>query len=476
MAISRESWLYKNDGRNYPIVDQADRPETVPTNLVVDLHIGVPSSISDRLFFSAITVNNAIAAVTISGESYGPMFRLSVTNPESYRNYALTPVDAGFSGHGFICLGSAADTGTNPGSSSALTLDQAEILPSLITRTPSLPYAYAGAGSSQLKGDVPIEGEKGVVVEVEAVAIPQPDGSTLPRRAIVISLEEDLETMEKPLRECQIPLEAGVIPETEDQPILSLNGVLPDASGAIYLELEVEEFTWVDDYGVEHTDRLVELAGSGTSNVLRIKSKADVTDLCGTTKNRTIYYTKPGCQTTGVEINEQSRLNLGAAFIHRQYLVLYWAYGGNKGVQAANPIGGVPIGTITVQGSREVTRRTENGVATDYAYDVDAQCNPQSTGREQVAARTIVTLEDVFRNTGCEVVVGLASNIVEEVSLGAVPINPLFKARSSAVTLQRIHIRDPFLFDGSYMTSADQQAIEQEIQDYLSGSAPWGGP
>lgn len=465
------SWLQKNDSRNYPLVDGAGRlvdGRVIPTNLLCDMHVCLPSYLTGRVYISQLEISRPRAALSVSVEGFGVILTLDVQSPQAYRNYLLQPVNSDLPVHGFVCLSGAVQSGNAAFGATDIQPDQAEVLPSLVYRSSALPYESVNVGAQRLSGLVGLAGESGLQVVVRTIAIPDGDG-TRPVQAVVFQLENDLQTLESPLKECQIPLESAKQRQRDTEEIVSLNGVYPDADGQITLEFVVERFTYIDLYGNSQTKDLMEVSAGAA---LTFRSVMDFEEFCPKEKDRVIRYGQPGCAVcTDFTLNNtggrQNPFAPGKVFIHRDYLVIEWAYGGSfAAIQGP--------GTVTLALANASIDGTDAPTAPTFAYDVSASCLPVSSGEATPGSlgRSVFKLDRVFRNTKCVVEVSVDQGLLTEVSkLGQGPLVSPFL--SPAFDLCTVQVKDPFLFDADLMSGADQAAIEQEIQDYLDGNPPW---
>jgi hypothetical protein len=461
------NWLEKNDGRNYPLDDRAGMDGgRLPTNALVDLHVSLPGGPDvGEPYVSRLLISRQRAELTISTTGLGPVLSLDVQRPEAYRGYLLQAVLSDRPVHGLVVFGSLVSRSDTAYAGSVLSFEEGRILPSRTTRLPVLPYRGVRVGPNLLRGVVKVEGEGGVTVLARDIAIPQPDGSTRQQRAIVLELENALTTLETPLRDCQKPLESGVLQDGQTHPVLSINGVYPDANGVIHLILDAQRFRFYDTSGLTREEPLLELV-DGEGYTLAFRSNLDLSDLCGGRSRKGISYDGQSCVAcSNTVVEEVEGLALARAFVHRQYLVIEFTYGGAGALLAGDVQPEFPDGQLSI-----VDRQSaQSGYGPSLAYDVTAECVAIPPNRPvDQPMRLVYRLNKIVRNPECAIRLIGRSGVAVEQPPSNRPAGYVAR-RSPAFDLCSLPVKDAFVFDGLYMTADDQQRIEEELLLYAQG-------
>lgn len=461
--MKSESWHSLNDSRNYPLIDGTERAvdgRIMPTNLIVDAHISTPSSYMGRVYVSTVRMAKPRVEITISIETgVLDVLRIDVQNPQAYRSYAMRSLLAGYSG--YIVFGSGIETGL-ASFNAEFTVDQAEILPSLIVRSPSLPFTEAGAPDG-LTGVVPIEGRDGVLVRFRQVWDPVASEIV---GALVIELEDRLEVLEAPLNECQIPIETGLIPSNEMHPVVSINGVYPDANGRITLELDAATFTY-DDNGVDVVSPVVTVGLGGSQPFLSFRSVIDLSEVCGAAGASVITYPDPRCIPCPDDYVQSGSVSLGQAFIHRDYLVIEFLYNGPGSLEGG--AGAVTLDPVALFVNS--THSIQVGYGVRFVYDVDENCEPvDPSPQEARPGRLVYRLNKVVRDTHAHITLIAPAGLMVESPADPPPGYAVQESPALDICLP---VHDPFVFDSDFMDPATEAEINQEIQDYIDGNPPW---
>lgn len=435
-----ENWLQKNDGRDYPFVDGADA--VIPTNLIVDTHISfLPSTgPTSKVFFSQLQITKARCVLEVSVEGQGPILSLDVERPFAYRNYSLVSVGIE-TAHGFVCFGSAVDTGAVSFNGEDLTADDAYVLESCVVRLESPVFNSVMVGDSRVSGDVTLRGEGGINVVVKG-------------GLICFELDNTLSALEEPLRDCQIPLESGKIPDGEAWPFLSMNGVYPDVDGEIAFEIHSQ------------LCGLVEFSIDG--NALMVESQQDYSQFCGSKVRKEVTDYGVGCAdcsyTVEIDSGDMKFFVPHQAFIHRGWLVVKWGYGGeSEGVPMSPTVTlGEGLSASFVPGDSKHARPIV--LVYDRVENEDL-CDPDGPEAELPEAGVLVfALNKVVRN--------MAARISFEITEGSMKDDEDNEA--PGFSMGCVTIRDPFVFDTDYMPAGEQAVIEAEIAAYRNGNPPWG--
>lgn len=231
MTLTNESWLYKNNTRRYPFADES----TAITNGLVDIHVAFPESLAApgaRVYVDQLIVSPNVAIVGVSLEGYlnaqgtARIAEVVVQTPTAYRLYPLSTGSSDISG--FVIFGSAAHAETEA-VSQTLTVTTGVLLESVLLRYPLGVAAGFLVGTEFVSGDVLFTGELGITAEVVSVWF-EDAGETKP--AMVLRLDRNVTAMLSPVAICDMPTEAG----TRKDLCTSINGVLPDSNGTIFLE------------------------------------------------------------------------------------------------------------------------------------------------------------------------------------------------------------------------------------------------
>lgn len=232
MTTLSESWLYKNDTRKYPLVDEA----VAASNGIVDLSISFPDIIiGGRVYVDQLVVSPNVAVVSVSIENpHGPgtsavLASAQVQFPVPFRLYPLVASDSRV--FGFVIFGSAC-LPNRAAIAETHTASTGTVLESLVMRYPSVTAMAFQVGDDVLTGETLFEGAGGFVATLESIWFKhRPDGSSGTAVAMVLSLAPQIPVMLSPIAECDMPTEAG----TRSDLTTSINGVVPDTNGNINL-------------------------------------------------------------------------------------------------------------------------------------------------------------------------------------------------------------------------------------------------
>lgn len=225
MTLHVNSWLDKNNTRNYPLADEASLGDG--TGGLVDCRVSMPYTESTvELYFSSIQVNPAQATLELVRDGVGVVARLSQPNPKPYRTYTMDAEASGY--YVTIVLGEAAQNDTRVVD---LTLNRntGRLLPTLVD-------FYDGAGSSlsfQANGQSigrDVELLAGGDVRLEVVRRDLGNGEN---DVIRVSMREDSKLLSSMVEPCRLPTESGLVPEL----ITAINGVRPNTDGTVYLRV-----------------------------------------------------------------------------------------------------------------------------------------------------------------------------------------------------------------------------------------------
>lgn len=238
MPVRNQNWYDLQEGRRYPLDDRGtgvdDTGKLIRDNILVDCHIKFPAEYGNYPYVSGLTVTGAIVTVVISaaeteeGDNSKILCAISVPKPITLsRNYAVTPIATGVAG--WVAFGSGcAENFSGKYSAPKQTL---------IALRNARPYRQMPVQSlgkfglpDALQDIININAAAPVVAEYTAVEI---EGKQT--KAVIFSLRGQFDdTEDQPLREflgpCGARPESGTCPK---EPILTINGIKPDCSGNI---------------------------------------------------------------------------------------------------------------------------------------------------------------------------------------------------------------------------------------------------
>jgi hypothetical protein len=230
MTLVNQSWLYKNDTRQYPLVDSA----AGPTTGIVDASVSLSDSLvaqDARIYVMDIIVSPGLAAVNIGAEGFsGPdgserIAVVSVEDPQAYRLYPLAGVVPGV--YGYVVFGAACNSHVAP-ATATYSASTGALLESVVTRYSSATDSGFSVSDLALTGAVNFRGESGLVAEVVPVYF---DDTKTTRLAMVLRLERNNSTMSGPVASCDMPAEVA----NRGDLCSSVNGITPDPNGLIHL-------------------------------------------------------------------------------------------------------------------------------------------------------------------------------------------------------------------------------------------------
>ena len=254
MAIVLTDWLNANEGRNYPLHDEATRTDvdgkTLPNDVLVDASIRIPRSAGEVVYVSSVGITPALFSLTflagptsafcpgsLSGVGFTPLAVLTLSRPITrFKNYALTPLLDGVGG--WVSLGAAA----NELSHLSLRFDdpiQTQLLDRVVYSYGDLPVGSIGKAGSTVKltGLVKLLGTAGAIRTFKTTRVI--GGITRDVVAVGIDLGEAAVTQLQDLAgACGGRPQVGTCLK---DPIESIQGVTPDVNGNIELEFKGEE-------------------------------------------------------------------------------------------------------------------------------------------------------------------------------------------------------------------------------------------
>lgn len=338
MAIQLNSWLLKNNSRNYPFRDVAN---PVEHDGIVDCHVAVPESLGEGVvYFSKLVITPGAARLELSQDGAGLIATLDVSAPVPYRSYAMT----GVSGvHASVVFGEAVQN-TTRAINRTLDRDSGALLETVLDRYPGLPGGQVTVGQTSLSGQVELSGGGSVLVEAQDVTYDLP-GDVGVKKSVVIRLNPDSRTMTSMLSRCQLPTESGLVPEV----VTSINGITPNSNGEIFLELQPHYFVASDQDAADRPgDMLLEnginydLArprlklGYTDANTIAVMDLDDYRNYCGAVGKRdyTITYREKTCSSCistaqdvpagGFDAADGIPLVFSGAYIRGTQLVISW--------------------------------------------------------------------------------------------------------------------------------------------------------
>lgn len=437
VGVVGDDWLQRNDGRDYPLVDGAD--VTIPTNLIVDMHVAfLSSSPASKVYFSRMEVTKPRVVLEVSDDVDGVLLTLDIELPQPYRNYLFTQAGSRIA-HGFVCFGSAIDTGSTSFKNLALAPSQSTILASRVVRLEESPFTSVVVGGRSLVGDVPLVGEGGLNVVYK-------------NDRIQFELDNTIQALEEPLRDCQIPLESGKIPESESWPFLKVNDLYPTVGGAIDLQIDLAECE--------------KATFSVSGNVLSVMSQEDYTESCVQSVRRLLVDYGSGCESCVYTVEMSGDIRYYTphrVFIHRKWLVIEWAYGGESEASYAS---GVPIlssGLAATYVSSTVAKPIE------LVYDrTGDDCEPSAIPTPPEAGRIVYQL-----SAGGDSVVIRNKEFTISLELPEGTMSDNDDEEAPGFSMGCIPIRDPFLFNADYMDASEEAVIANEVAAYRAGDPPW---
>lgn len=377
MAITSESWLYKNDTRKYPCRDGSP----IVPNAIADLSISFPRVLgaSTRAYIDSVIVSPNVASIGVSLEGYlnaegtARIAQAVVQSPEAFRLYPLSSGDSRI--FGFVVFGSAVLQGRDA-VSQEFTDTEGELLESAVLRyDPGVTTGFQ-VGSTFISGDITLAGENGLVTEVVPVYF---DDDKVTKEALVFRLERNITAMLAPVATCDVPTEAGARTDIAT----SINGVCPDTNGTVRLVFtSMYDFKY-DAYGgiefdaagkpmYDPTVPLVKM-DPGVLGELVFLDNFDYTILCQN-KNRRIQVVSStslcnNCTTpnsgeaTGLDLSDGIPIAMGGAVVWRDKLCVYWGFSAQgTPIAGQNPLGltltmgtgAAPVtlmGTLRIEGS-----------------------------------------------------------------------------------------------------------------------------
>lgn len=358
MAITSESWLYKNDTRKYPCRDASP----IVVNALADLSISFPRVLgaSTRVYIDSVIVSANVASVGVSLEGYinaegtARIAQAVVQAPEAFRLYPLTSGDSRI--FGFVVFGSAVLPGRNAVSQS-FTDVEGELLESTVLRyDPGVTSGFQ-VGATFLSGDVVLAGENGLVTEVVPVYF---EDDKVTKEALVFRLERNNTAMLAPVAACDTPTESG----SRTDLVTSINGVCPDTNGAVKLVFtSMYDFRY-DSYGniefdaennplYDNAKPLISM-DPGVLGELVFLDNFDYLVFCQN-KNRRLQVvsstslcnnctTRNEGEATGLDLADGLPIVMGGAVIWKDKLCVYWGFS----AQGTPAVGQNPLGiTIT---------------------------------------------------------------------------------------------------------------------------------
>lgn len=354
MAITNESWLYKNDTRKYPCRDSSP----IVPNAIADLSVSFPRALgaSTRVFIDSVIVSTNVASVGVSLEGYinedgsARIAQAVVQSPEAFRLYPLTSGDSRI--FGFVVFGSAVLEGRDE-VSQEFNDTEGELLESTVLRYDPGVSAGFQVGTTFISGDVTLAGENGLVTEVVPVYF---DDDKVTKDAVVFRLERNLTAMLAPVAACDTPTEAG----TRTDLVTSINGVCPDTNGTVRLVFtSMYDFKYDSQGGIEFdadnkplydpTVPLVKM-DAGVLGELVFLDNFDYSIFCQN-KNRRLQVvsstslcnnctTRNDGEATGLDLSDGMPIVMGGAVVWRDKLCMYWGFSAQgTPVVGQNPLG-----------------------------------------------------------------------------------------------------------------------------------------
>lgn len=219
-----KSWYNENEGRAYPIREEAPRVDqlgrTLPDDIIADASIVVPNELEDDVFLTTVSLSGALVTLVIGTATQGMLVGTFPKPLTLYRPLPLDPITDDVSG--FVVLGHGADAyeGTYSFNDPASTPFAVKALHTF----DALPIPYIGkiGTPAQIRNLIEIEVNNNVQVRYD------PGTNT-----IYFSLVESVrDAFVGPCGRGDSIAGCGV------PPVRTINGVTADDDGVITLEVE----------------------------------------------------------------------------------------------------------------------------------------------------------------------------------------------------------------------------------------------